>query len=332
MDLGSVLIVGGGIGGLTTAIALRRKGYPVEIIERDPKWSAYGVGIIQQMNVVRAMGEIGVLEAYLSKGSGFNATSIYAGPAGEEVARFETPRLAGEEFPSNAGIRRTDLQSVLGDEAQRLGANVRLGLTVSVFDDTGDAVNVTFSDGSTSSYDIVIGADGIFSATRNVLFPDAPRPSYTGQWVWRYNLPRPQSLDGIQVFSGPCNAGLVPMTQDLMYMYLVSNEDPGMVLPKQGAAKEMLKRFNMAPPQIAEWMDHITDDAGVVARPMEVIFLKDQPWHKGRIVLLGDAVHASTPHLAQGAGMAIEDGLVLAEELSNADNPQGHANGQDTPL
>lgn len=322
MKLNSILIVGGGIGGLTAAIALRRKGYPVEIIERDPNWSVYGVGIIQQMNVVRAMNEIGVLEAYLSKASGFDTSIIFAGPAGEKVAQFDTPRLAGEEFPSNAGIRRTDLQNVLGDEAQRLGVRVRLGLTVSDFNDTGDAVDVTFSDGSTGSYDIVVGADGIFSATRSALMPDAPKPEYTGQWVWRYNLPRPDSLIGIEIYTGPCNAGLVPMSEDLMYMFLVSNEEPGMVLPKDGAAKEMLKRFNMAPPQIAAWMDQITDDAGVVARPMEVIFLKDQPWHKGRIVLLGDAVHASTPHLAQGAGMAIEDGLVLAEELTRADDPE----------
>ena len=318
MELTSVLIVGGGIGGLTAAIALRRKGFPVEIIERDPTWSVYGVGIIQQMNVIRAMGEIGVLEAYLSKGSGFTTTTIYGGPAGEKVAQFDTPRLAGENFPSNAGIRRTDLQQVLGDEAQRLGVTVRLGLTVADFDDTGSTVSVTFSDGSTGNYDIVIGADGIFSTTRDALFPEAPKPSYTGQWVWRYNLPRPKSLEGIEIYTGPCNAGLVPMTEDLMYMFLVSQEDPGMTLPTEGAAAEMLKRFNMAPPQIMAWTDHITDDAGVVARPMEVIFLKDQPWHKGRIVLLGDAVHASTPHLAQGAGMAIEDGLVLAEELAAA--------------
>ena len=322
MELSSILVVGGGIGGLTAAIALRRKGYPVEIIERDPNWSVYGVGIIQQMNVVRAMNDIGVLEAYLSKASGFDTSAIYAGPKGEKVAQFDTPRLAGEAFPSNAGIRRTDLQNVLGDEAQRLGAHVRLGLTVEAFDDTGAAVNVTFSDGSTGSYDIVIGADGIFSATRDALFPDAPKPEYTGQWVWRYNFPRPSSLEGIEIYTGPCNAGLVPMSEALMYMYLVSNEEPGMVLPKQGAAKEMLKRFNMAPPQIAAWMGQITDDAGVVARPMEVVFLKDQPWHKGRIVLLGDAVHASTPHLAQGAGMAIEDGLVLADELSKAGDPE----------
>jgi len=122
MELKSILIVGGGIGGLTAAIALRRKGYPVEIIERDPTWSVYGVGIIQQMNVIRAMNDLGVLDAYLEKACGFDSTSLFVGPEGTLEAKFDTPRLAGEDYPSNAGVRRRDLQEVLGSEAKRLGA------------------------------------------------------------------------------------------------------------------------------------------------------------------------------------------------------------------
>jgi 2-polyprenyl-6-methoxyphenol hydroxylase-like FAD-dependent oxidoreductase len=110
----SVLIVGGGIGGLTAAIAMRRQGFAVQIVERDPQWSVYGVGIIQQMNVVRAMQQIGVLDAYLSRAHGFDRTTIFVGPAGVKETSFETPRLAGPGYPSNAGIRRTDLQVVLG--------------------------------------------------------------------------------------------------------------------------------------------------------------------------------------------------------------------------
>ena len=318
MELDSVLIVGGGIGGLTAAIALRRKGYAVEIIERDPKWSVYGVGIIQQMNVVRAMGEIGVLDAYLSKAYGFDNTIVFAGPEAEKMAQFDTPRLAGDAYPSNAGVRRPDLQQVLGDEAQRLGANVRLGLTISDMNDDGAGVDVTFSDGTTGRYDIVIGSDGIFSQTREALFPDAPKPEYTGQWVWRYNLPRTKDLEGIEIYVGACNAGLVPMSEELMYMYLVSEEPEGAMLPVEGAAQAMRERAHNAPAKLMPLIETITEDEGVVARPMEVILLEDQPWYKGRVVLIGDAVHASTPHLAQGAGMAIEDALVLAEEIEAA--------------
>ena len=320
MDIERVLIVGGGIGGLTAAIALRRNGVPVEIIERDPEWTVYGVGIIQQLNVVRAMDQIGALDAFLAKSFGFDKTTIFAGPAGQKVAEFETPRLAGPQYPSNVGIRRTDLQDVLANKAKEVGAEIRLGVTVDSLNDDGNGVDVTFSDGTTGRYDMVIGADGVFSQTRQTIFPDTPAPRYTGQWVWRYNFPRPADLDGIHVFAGPCNAGLVPMSEDLMYMFLVSEEDEGMQLPVEGSAAAMRERASkMPPPQIAAYIDQITDDKAVVGRPMEVILIEGD-WHKGRVVLLGDALHAATPHQGQGAGMAIEDALVLADEIKAADD------------
>ena len=317
-----VLIVGGGIGGLTAAIALCRKGLLVEIVERDPEWSVYGVGIIQQMNVVRAMKEIGVLDDYLSRAHGFDRTTIFVGPGGVQETSFETPRLAGPEYPSNAGIRRKDLQQVLGEAARAAGAAIRLGVTVEVMEDDGAGIDVTLSDGSMTRFDIVVGADGIYSRTRATILPDAPRPRYTGQWVWRYNLPLPADLDGIHIFAGPCNAGLVPMTDDLMYLFLVSQEPEGHFQPVEGAAAAMRSRAKMPAPQLVPHLEAITDDAGVVGRPIEAVFLEHEPWHVGRVVLIGDAVHASSPHLAQGAGMAIEDSLVLAEELARHDAPE----------
>lgn len=321
MQVNSALIIGGGIGGLTAAIALRRNDTPVEIIERDPDWSVYGVGIIQQMNVVRAMNALGVLDDYLSCAFGFDSTTLFTGPAGIKDAKFDTPRLAGPDHPSNAGIRRTDLQKVLAEAATKAGANVRLGLTVTDMHDDGTEVEVNFSDGSTKCYDIVIGADGIYSSTRQEILPDAPAPSYTGQWVWRYNFPRPAELDGIHIFAGPLNAGFVPITDDLMYLFLLSEEPDSKALPVEGAAEALRARAKTPPPQVAAILDQITDDAGVVARPIETIQLEGD-WHKGRIVLIGDAAHASTPHLAQGAGMAIEDALVLAEELNRTNSPE----------
>jgi len=321
MSISSALIVGGGIGGLTAGIAMRQKGIKVEIIERDPKWSVYGVGIIQQMNVIRAMNDLGILESYLTHSYGFDSTTLFVGPGGVQDAKFDTPKLAGPDKPSNAGIRRTDLQKVLGDGAKDAGCEVRLGLTVAEMNDDGAGVDVTFSDGSTSRYDIVVGADGIFSSTRQAIMPDAPKPTYTGQWVWRYNLPRPADVDGIHIFAGPFNGGFVPMQEDLMYVFLLSQEPDTQAIPVEGSAAAMRERAKMPPPQFAAILDQITDDAGVVGRPLETILLEGD-WHKGRVVLLGDAVHASTPHLAQGAGMAIEDGLVLADELTKTDSPE----------
>lgn len=318
----SVLIVGGGIGGLTAAIAMRGQGFVVQIVERDPQWSVYGVGIIQQMNVVRAMQQIGVLDAYLSRAHGFDRTTIFVGPEGVKETSFETPRLAGPNYPSNAGIRRKDLQVVLGDAARASGATIRLGVTVADMTDDGAGVDVTLSDGTSARFDCVVGADGIYSRTRAAILPDAPKPRYTGQWVWRYNLPLMPDLDGIQIFAGPCNAGLVPISDSLMYLFLVSEEPAVDFLPVEGAAAAMRARARMPAPQLLPHLEAITDDAGVVARPIESVFLEHDPWHVGRVVLLGDAVHASSPHLAQGAGMAIEDAIVLAEELARHDAPE----------
>ncbi|WP_110674225.1 MULTISPECIES: FAD-dependent monooxygenase [Salinicola] len=312
-----ILVVGGGIGGLTASIALRRQGFAVTLVEKTPHWPASGVGIIQQFNVLRAMQEIGVLEDYLAQSYGFDTTQGF-GPQGDPLFAFTAPRLAGEHLPSNVGIRRTSLQSILAGKAHELGTDIHLGIVVEQWEDSGDAVEVTLSDGSRDSFHLMVGADGIFSQTRQTLFPQAPKPRYTGQWVWRYNMPRPADVTGIQLFYGRVNGGLTPLSKELMYLFMLSEEPDDFRLEHEQAHALMHKRAIHAAPQIQKLMDNVTDSAGIVAKPLEVVFLEDE-WHRGRVVLLGDAVHASTPHLAQGAGMAIEDALVLADELASGD-------------
>jgi 2-polyprenyl-6-methoxyphenol hydroxylase-like FAD-dependent oxidoreductase len=177
---------------------------------------------------------------------------------------------------------------------------------------------VSFSDGSEARFDIVIGADGVHSQTRAVLFPEAPEAEFTGQSVWRYNLPRPGDLDSLHVYNGPIGAGLVPISDSLMYLYLTTPEPGNPRYPNEGLAAAMRGKV---PAPLAKLAAGITDDHAVVYRPLETVLL-DGPWHKGRVVLLGDAVHASTPHLGQGAGMAIEDAIVLAEELARHATPE----------
>lgn len=313
MNALNILVIGGGIGGLTAAIALRGKGHAVEVIERDPDWSVYGVGIIQQSNVVRAMEQLGLLDDYLSAGVGFDAVEIFL-PDGSRIARVPSPRLV-EGKPANVGIGRPALHKVLGDRTKASGAQVRLGVTVEAMKDDGSAVDVCFSDGRTGRYDLVIGADGVYSQTRAMLFPDAPAPEFTGQAVWRYNFPRPDGLDALQVYNGPTGVGLVPISNALMYMYVTTPEPDNPRYDRQGIAAVMRGKLAHAAPAIRNLAERISDDDGVVYRPLEGL-LVDGPWHKGRVALLGDAVHATTPHLGQGAGMAIEDSLVLADELS----------------
>jgi 2-polyprenyl-6-methoxyphenol hydroxylase-like FAD-dependent oxidoreductase len=312
-----ILIVGGGIGGLTSAIALCRKGFEVEVIERDPDWSVYGVGIIQQGNVVRAMTELGLIDDYINAGFGFDRVQVYI-PTGVCVADIPTPRLV-EGYPGNVGIGRRALHKVLGDRAKEAGADIRLGITISTLVDDGEGVAVTFSDGSSGIFDLVVGADGLYSQTRGMIFPDAPKPEFTGQSVWRYNFKRTPDVIGLQAYEGQTGIGLVPLSDELMYMYVTTPEPDNPWYAKEDLASTMRSKIAGVPsPAIQALVGQITEDDEVVYKPLEWMFLEGA-WHKGRVVLLGDAVHATTPHLGQGAGMAIEDALVLADELVKAD-------------
>lgn len=319
MKSAHILVIGGGIGGLTAAIALRGKGFAVDVIERDATWSVYGVGIIQQSNVVRAMKQLDLLDDYVAAGFGFDHVSVRI-PTGVEVARIPTPGLV-PGYPPNVGIGRPALHKVLGDRTIGAGATVRLGVTATSLVDDGAGVDATFSDGTTGRYDLVVGADGLYSQTRESIFPDAPVPVFTGQAVWRYNLPRHPDVTGLWAYEGPTGVGLVPLSDALMYMYVTTPEPDNPWLDTEGLAAAMRERLAKIPaPDLRALAEHITDDAAVVYKPLEWLFI-DGPWHKGRIVLIGDAVHATTPHLGQGAGMAIEDAIVLSEELVAADDP-----------
>lgn len=310
----TILVIGAGIGGLASAIALRKRGIEVDIIERDPDWSVYGVGIIQQANVVRAVAELGIIDDYVASGYGFDHVKIFA-PSGQEIATVGTPVLA-EGYPANVGIGRPALQRVLGEKTKSAGANLRLGLTVSALDDDGANVHVTFSDQTTGIYDGVIGADGIYSTTRDMMFEQAPRPQFTGQSVWRYNFSRPKEVKGLWVYNGSPGVGLVPMGEDALYMYVTSAEPSNPRFELGSLASQMRQRIENHPsPLIREMSAQITDPRGVVYRPLESLMVEGD-WSKGRVGLLGDAVHATTPHLGQGAGLAIEDAIVIADELS----------------
>jgi 2-polyprenyl-6-methoxyphenol hydroxylase-like FAD-dependent oxidoreductase len=311
----SVLIIGGGIAGLTSAIALGNRGHQVDVIEKDPEWSVYGVGIIQQANVIRAVAALGIIDDYIDAGFGFNFVEVYK-PNGEMAARIPVqPLVAG--YPANLGIGRPALQKVLGDRAIAAGANVRLGVTAEEINDDGTKVSVGFSDGTTGEYELVVAADGIYSETRSMVMPDAAGPEFVGQSVWRYNFRKPDELDALRAYEGPIGIGLVPLSAEMMYMYVTTPEPGNPRYEQDSLAKVMREKLAGAPPGIAEYVDQITDNAGVVYKPLEVHLLRGD-WFSGNVIMIGDAAHGTTPHLGQGAGMAIEDSVVLAEELEKA--------------
>ena len=317
--VGKVLIVGGGISGLCLAIGLRDRGVEVDLVELKREWTVYGVGIIQQSNVVRAMADLGIVDKYLDASFPFEQPALYD-QDGKLITRLPGLRLAGPDYPANLGVSRLALHNVLTEEAQSRGTSVRLGLTVDALDSGEDDVDVTFSDGSKGRYDIVVGAAGLYSKVRTLLFGDKYTPRFTGQSVWRHNFRRPKEMDHLCAFPTPQgNAGLCPLSEDLMYMFVTSAEPGNPWMPEDKLPELMRDRLKHYRGIIGELRDQISDPREVVYKPLEVVFVAE-PWHKGRVVLIGDAAHASTPHLGQGAGLAIEDAVVLADELGRNDD------------
>jgi 2-polyprenyl-6-methoxyphenol hydroxylase-like FAD-dependent oxidoreductase len=310
-----ILVVGGGIAGLCTAIGLKDTGIEVEVVELNPKWDVYGVGIIQLANALRALAALGLAEQAVMDGFPMSSLVMWR-PDGQQIAAIPQPQIAGPNFPSQNGLSRPKLHSILQHGAQAAGAKVRLGITVQSLQDLGDSVKATFTDGSSGAYDLVIGADGLRSKVRQMVF-GGEQPKYEDQVAWRYSFVRPPEVDNIWMWMGDPKVGLVPLSPDLMYMFITDSaagQPPR--YDQAGLAGEMRKRLEGYAhiPLLAGLSQQITDSSKVVLRPFETI-LVPAPWNRGRVVLMGDAAHAMTAHIAQGAAMAIEDAVVLAEEL-----------------
>lgn len=311
----NVLIVGGGIGGLTAGVALRKAGVEVHLAELNKEYNVYGVGIIQPSNALRALDTLGLADECIRRGSSYNHFNMGLAD-GTPIGLSGTPGLG--HLPAHNGISRRVLHEVLHKGAIDAGVNFRMGQTVTTLEDTDQAVNVTFADGSTGRYDFVIGADGINSNVRSLLFGDAFKPRYTGQSVWRYAFNRiPELENALMYFGRTTKVGLVPMAPDTMYMFCVTAEGDDFIIPEAELVPRLKAHLAAYPaPVIAALIDQITDPKLVICRPLETI-LMPKPWYKGRVLLIGDAVHGTIPQLGQGASLAIEDAVVLGELVGN---------------
>ncbi|MFJ1712621.1 FAD-dependent monooxygenase [Streptomyces sp. NPDC094461] len=312
-----VLIHGGGIGGLTLATALARRGHTVEVAELRDELDALGVGIIQPSNALHVMREIGALDDCLEAGFEWEVLTI-ADPAGNTLAEIPQPRMG--DAPSNNGIPRPALARVLNSAAVGAGAKIRFGTTITELTDDGTGVDVTLSDGSTGRWDLVVGFDGIGSPLRTRLYGDRYTPEYTGFANWRVTVPRQPQVRGVVMGTAgkEAKALLTPITEELMYLGAVFAESADFRPDPERAHEQLTERLAMFSGPVAEALATVTDPASVVYSRISQVTV-EEPWHVGRVVLAGDAAHASTPHIAQGAAMAVEDALVLAESLDAED-------------
>ena len=317
----NVLIIGGGFSGMSAAIELRKLGVAVDLVEIDPHWRTDGAGITVSGPTLRAIQAIGVLPQFRQQGAMMQDVEQYDA-AGNLINRIPTPTVPGTDITGGGGIMRPVLAKILADVTSKSGANVRLGVTFEKIEQSADAVQVTFTDGSSASYDLVIAADGVFSSVRKVLFPDAPTPQYSGQGVWRAVVPR-FGAETSQMFLGKDGkVGFTPVSDDAMYLYYTDRRPTKERIPEDQLVptlKELLAEYTA--PIVVRIRENLSGASQILYRPLEGMMMP-RPWYTGRVILIGDCVHATTPHLASGAGMGIEDAVVLGEEFKRGGSVQ----------
>ncbi|KAA0940353.1 FAD-dependent oxidoreductase [Streptomyces apricus] len=317
----TVLVIGGGAAGNTATVLLRRAGIDVDLIEAKDDWNATaGSGITLQGNALRVLRELGVWDRVEKSGYAFGAVGITA-PDGTVLHVAEDQRTGGDDLPATVGMQRPRLQRILSDAVRASGANIRLGVRATSLDQPADDAGVTvrFTDGTEGRYDLVIAADGLGSATRAAIgITDRPEP--TGMAIWRVAVPRPAGVTRTDLaYGGPAYiAGYCPTGEDTLYAYVVEANRDRASVPAGSYADEMralAQRYGGHWPEIAA---HITDPAKVNYTWFERMLVEGS-WHRGRVVLVGDAAHCCPPTLAQGAALSMEDAWVLSQLLAATD-------------
>lgn len=312
-----VLVVGGGVGGLTTATAMAQRGIEVLLIDKVSAFHVPGVGLGQPANALRVYRNLGVLDEILD--SGFIYDSMYIYDQRRELIASHRFLLGDDKTPAVCALSRTQLHEILRLAAEKAGVVIRLGTTVTEFEDSAEYLTVTFSDGTYGTFDVMAGFDGIRSTTRSYLFGTAFVPRPCGFGAWRLQVPRPDDVKGMEFLHGiGSKTGAMPLADDLMYVFHIRPEDPDAWFEQEHFPELLRERMTGYGSYAGEVRDSLSEASNIVYSPLEPLLIP-WPWHRGRVVLGGDAVHTFPPHLTQGAAMAAEDGLVLADELCKKD-------------
>jgi 2-polyprenyl-6-methoxyphenol hydroxylase-like FAD-dependent oxidoreductase len=312
-DIRRVLVVGGGVGGLTAAATFARRGVEVVLIERRPAFDIPGVGLGQPANALRVYDTLGVLDEILA--TGFSYDRMWIRDPQRRVIVEHRFLMGDARVPAFCALSRLQLHQILLGAAERAGVKIRLGVTVDEIHDDRDRVEVTFSDGRRDSFDLLAGFDGIRSTTRLHLVGTAFAPRPSGYGAWRVQAPRQRDVRGMEFLQGiGSKTGAMPLSNDIMYLFHIRPEAPGADFTGQDMARLFKERLAPYGSYVADIAASLNERSDIVYSPIEPLMLP-WPWHRGRVVIGGDAAHTFAPHLTQGAAMAAEDAFVLAREV-----------------
>jgi FAD-dependent urate hydroxylase len=310
MDRRRVLIVGGGIAGLALAPMLARTGVEVEVAERERAWRPGGTGMYLPGNAARALRALG-LEAQVALRAVEIARQRFYDHRGGLLCEVDVAELWAAVGPCLA-VHRAELHALLREAAGEVP--IRIGLAVRRLAQRDGAVSVDFSDGTSGTYDLVVGADGIHSAVRRLAFEPTAVPRPVGQIGWRFLAPRPPEVTTWSVMLGRGTAFLtLPLAGDRVYCYCDVLSRPGPDTPGQVGPERLGELFSEFADPAATLLEELDAAADIHVSTIEELTL--DRWARERVVLIGDAAHATSPNMAQGAAMALEDALVLTDCL-----------------
>lgn len=311
----SVLIVGGGIGGLTAALALSRSGFRVSLFERAKDFKPIGAGLQLSANALSVLEKIG-LTMRGQNGIDIASTEVRDGNSGKMLSRIATPDNNNTLVISRPDLQTTLLQAVTAD------ANIELNTGSEVVDMLGgkSVASLTLSNGTMHTGDALIGADGVWSQTRRMV--NSARPDYSGRIAWRATMP----LSNVPKDISRHTVTLWLAKGAHLVTYPIANGasfNAVGIIQDNWQAEGWTEKGNMAELALAfsDWHSPVQRLLQSTDSWQKWALCTVDPtmnWTKGRMALLGDAAHAMVPFMAQGAGMSIEDAWVLARHLGNA--------------
>ena len=310
----SALIIGGGIGGLTAALAFRQKGWNVAVYEAAPELRPVGKGIWAPANAMQVLNELGLAAAVAEAGCPLDSIQLRT-KSGTVLSAFDLGPVKAQYGQTTISIQRAALIGILA-AALPVGA-LHLGKRFSRFESGPDQVAAYFEDGSQAAGDLLVGADGIHSVVREQLFPGV-KLRYSGQTCYRgisaMTLPSALTNTCWEVWGGHYRFGFSSIGHGQVYWFAPVNAAAGGHAEPGEIAATLADCYADFPSPIPEIIaaSRMTD----VIRTDLFDFPPIPRWHEGRVVLIGDAAHAMTPNLGQGGAQAIEDARVLAEEFS----------------